>query len=115
MMKYAGLSDYSEIIEGPGELLNKKGPGEELAGVPASKLLLYPNPAGDVVNVEFEVEGKGELLFIDMWGRQVIRLSVSGKNAKQINTSDFPAGLYTVLLQNTEGKILESSRIILQQ
>jgi len=67
---------------------------------------LYPNPAGNVINVgySFPAESILKVELYDMTGKMVRTLvpagHVSGSNAVQANVSDLAQGVYQVLIQN---------------
>ncbi len=76
---------------------------------------LFPNPAHDLVQVAFtfESETKGEMKIIDFAGRDITRISFSGKSVQRsIDISDFVAGVYLVSIQTERGVV--SKKLIVQ-
>ena len=77
------------------------------------KITVYPNPASDVVNIQFEapVEGEMVLTMIDGNGRVVKADMVeSAMVEKQINLQDLPAGIYYLRL--TKGKHVNVYKVV---
>ncbi len=78
-------------------------------------LNVYPNPATNVVNVDFTAAKNSNLLLelINIEGKQMIapieEKSVSGKITKQMNVSTIPSGVYTVRIHL--GEAIETHRI----
>ena len=63
---------------------------------------LYPNPAKDVLNVEFEMPNeKAELKLFDVNGKLVLTQTINGKAI--IDASNFNAGVYSLSIINNEG------------
>jgi hypothetical protein len=72
----------------------------DVTGIAAHRLpriAMHPNPADDVVHAVIPQELQGELSILDAQGRtlRTIRLT-SGTDRLTINTSDLPAGVYTI-------------------
>lgn len=71
-------------------------------------LNLYPNPAGNTLNIEFNVQNYGEnkISVISHLGQQVMEFdynSMEGKQNYQIDISQLKSGLYILNIQNSEG------------
>jgi hypothetical protein len=85
---------------------------------PSNSLTAFPNPASDVVNIVIEIPNSAdtELRIYDLNGKLVkhekYRNLNKGKNVKQINVSDFRAGMYIVQMKS--GNINNTTRIIVQ-
>ncbi len=63
---------------------------------------LYPNPANDFVIIECnELQTQMQLSIYDITGRAILSKSLTS-NRVQINTSDFPRGIYIVKLGSPE-------------
>lgn len=74
---------------------------------------VFPNPASDVVNIQFEspVDGEITLTIIDSQGRLVRRDKIeSTLLEKQINMQDLPAGIYYIRL--TRGKLVNVYKVV---
>ena len=77
------------------------------------KVKVFPNPASDVVNIQFEspVEGEIVLTIINSQGKLIKReLIESTVVEKQINLQDIPAGIYYLRL--TKGKLLNVYKVV---
>lgn len=72
-----------------------------------SGIRLYPNPAGDRVQVSSLNPGWGsmELSFYDPFGREIGKAKVKEGGNDQISLSEFPAGLYLVRMVDGRGRI----------
>lgn len=69
-----------------------------------NSLLVYPNPASDVLNVELEENRITLLEVYDITGKQV--LSQQNKlNRVSIDISGFPSGIYQLKIQSDNGSI----------
>jgi hypothetical protein len=77
------------------------------------EILIYPNPASDILNVQFgsPTEEVMSLLLIDTRGRVVKTISVEiSSSEKQINMQDMAAGLYYLKL--TKGKLSNVYKVV---
>ncbi len=76
-------------------------------------LILYPNPAADVVNVH--VNGKTEIESVrlfDMQGRTLnVPQSIHGKRA-QLQTDGLPQGLYVIQTHHTHGVLTQTLSVL---
>ncbi len=69
-------------------------------GQPTDELKLYPNPTGDFLNIS--VDEPTSVTIIDLTGKVV--MSLDNYSGDGINTSDLPAGVYNIILDdNTYG------------
>lgn len=85
---------------------------EEKLAVPVN-IKVFPNPASDVINIQFEspVEGEVVLTIIDSQGRLVKSdIIESAIIEKQINMQDIPAGNYYLRL--TQGKLVNVYKVV---
>lgn len=78
-----------------------------------SSLLIYPNPAADVFNIELKNEWQGELTFriVNMFGQEVYVESFSkniGPWKVQVDLSGLPGGMYQVLLSDEKRLMVRS-------
>ena len=73
-----------------------------------SEFAIYPNPAKSFVTLEFEALQENILLqLLDINGRRVRTLDLkAGVETLQIDVSDMPKGVYTVMLGNTTKKLI---------
>jgi hypothetical protein len=76
-------------------------------------VVVYPNPASDVVNIRFDspVEGEITLTILDSQGK-LFKSDVieSTMLEKQINLQDIPAGIYYLRL--TRGKLVNVYKVV---
>ncbi|MFT5149844.1 MAG: hypothetical protein ACI86P_002534, partial [Flavobacteriales bacterium] len=78
--------------------------------ISASKCIVYPNPFGDIINVEYLAEESAfiDIVISDIYGRQIQKESVevfSGKNETQVKLkTNIPTGVYFILITNEKGE-----------
>ena len=79
-----------------------------LQAVNTSEFAIYPNPAKSFVTLEFETSHENTLLqILDINGRRVRTLDLkAGVEILQIDVSDLPKGVYTVMLGNATKKLI---------
>ena len=79
-----------------------------LQEVNAKEFAMFPNPAKSFVTLEFEALQENILLqILDINGRRVRTLDLkAGIETLQIDVSDLPKGIYTVMLGNTTKKLI---------
>ena len=83
-----------------------------LPGQTFRKLLIYPNPASDLVRIENDgLSGRIEIT--DISGRMVKNIESSGRNCNEISLEEFSPGIY--LIRFTSGRIIYSSRLIVER
>lgn len=71
----------------------------------ARDLALFPNPAGDVLNVVFaDPDFRGALRVIDATGREVLSQNAATAN-EQLGVADLPPGLYVLQAWTADGKL----------
>jgi len=81
---------------------------------------LYPNPAFEMIRLEFELEQAGVLNFAiyDLQGRKLDQVleqqCKAGRNRIQFNTASLPPGTYILQAQDRTGSTVMSSRFIRQ-
>ena len=77
------------------------------------KIKVFPNPATEVVNIQFEAPVDGEIILslFDSQGKLVKRdIIESTMVEKQINLQDIPAGIY--FLKLTKGKLVNVYKVV---
>lgn len=84
----------------------------------SSTLVLYPNPAENVITISFknEAKAKTELVIINSLGKEVMRRELPNSNTEQIqkvNISKFSNGVYIVRLK-LGSKVL-SKKLVIQR
>jgi hypothetical protein len=83
----------------------------ETTDVPAAHISLYPNPSKDLVIVR-GLEVKDQINLIDMTGRPLASMSTAD-DAKQIDVSNYPSGLYIVQVIR-DGQIITNLKLAKQ-
>lgn len=74
---------------------------------------VYPNPASDVVNIQFEEPADGEVVItlMDSQGKLVKRdLIEKAMTEKQMNLQDLPGGIY--YLRMIKGKLVNVYKVV---
>jgi hypothetical protein len=81
--------------------------------VSPSQFKIYPNPATDLINIEFNsqnLSSNSEITITDMNGREVFRKTVSsGTNIEQVSVSSLNKGTYIVSIN---GKQMQSGKFL---
>jgi hypothetical protein len=77
-----------------------------------TKLLIYPNPANDVIKVSLTTEKEEELQIrlYDILGKELYSIpavQVLGQHEENINIKDFSQGLYLLRIRTSQGVITE--------
>jgi 1,4-alpha-glucan branching enzyme len=72
---------------------------------------VYPNPARDLVQVDWEAEMTSETLLrvVDAAGREVLQKTLpqtKGPNATTLSTQNIPKGLYFIQINNSKAKLV---------
>ena len=79
--------------------------------LPEGEIVVYPNPARNTVTIEFSTTTeKTQLKISNVLGQTVFNefiLAGSGKTIKQINTSAFTKGVYSVIVDNNKNKVVK--------
>ncbi len=72
------------------------------AAMLADKVLVYPNPARNELNVSLkDINGAVNITLCDVTGKVMTTLTANGST--RINTSDYAAGVYIINVQTNEG------------
>jgi hypothetical protein len=71
---------------------------------------IYPNPAKDALTVFIEEEGEWEIQVMDLTGRLVERVQVTGNQNQLIHLDSFQKGIYLLKLSN--GKELFVKKLV---
>lgn len=80
---------------------------EDLADL-SDKMVIFPNPASDVVQVEAEWnQGKADILVHDLNGRLLLQKEVFG-HKNQLRVTNLPKGVYRVELRNTTARAIQN-------
>lgn len=76
-------------------------------------VVVYPNPASEMINIKFEAPVEGEILlvFLDSNGKLLKRDIIEPDMVeKQLNLQDVPAGIYYLRL--TKGKLINVYKVV---
>lgn len=74
-------------------------------GVDNNKLVVYPNPAKDILNVSYEAANGADISLTDMVGNKVLSTSASAGSTKvSLNTSGLQNGVYILNISTEKGK-----------
>lgn len=103
-------SVYTYDLEG---ILLSTGTREPLAA--ATEMLLYPNPASDVLNVEMKGRVVNSFALFNSSGQEVLNVPVSGGSSSvQIRVDDLPVGLYLLTGYDKQGEIAATKRLLVK-
>jgi hypothetical protein len=72
-----------------------------------SNFILYPNPAKDVIFLEFN-DPVNQISIADLSGIILLKEKINNKNHLEIELTGFTEGVYTVRVTNRNGKIYQS-------
>jgi len=81
-----------------------------------NRLFIYPNPAHDVIHVQWESKEKMQLQIADIFGRVVYKESLrdlNGSYSKEINIGSITSGLYSITLYN-ESNIMAKQIVVVE-
>lgn len=82
---------------GPGIIAIWGKPNSVQAIAEKQKLICYPNPATDIINIAgMEFQTPASYAVIDMTGREVL----TGETSGSINIDHLPSGIYTIVVYN---------------
>ncbi len=79
-------------------------------GIKISSVRLFPNPAAQFINVEYEtsLEGDVEMMVVDMMGRTVFMIQDAKKEGykkQEINVSNLESGYYMVIIRQGDAQV----------
>ncbi len=77
----------------------------------SSSVSVYPNPAADVLHIQWPTYTPANIQLIDAVGKTMITTNVFGANAT-ISTSDVPVGVY--VLRVNDGQSITTQQIVVQ-
>jgi len=77
-------------------------------------LKIYPNPAKEIATVYYEISSEeGDLEVYDLSGRSVVKHNLrSAKGEVPLNTGKYQAGVYIVVLRQSNGHALQQKLVI---
>lgn len=100
MLSYIETSNYNyeEVVLGINDIEKQK-----------ENILVYPNPANDILNIEIQENFKPlQITLYNTLGKEVIRKNLT---TSQINISNLPQGLYLLKI-SSNGKIIKTEKIV---
>ena len=73
----------------------------------------YPNPAREIINFDYEMSNKAELVILNVLGQEINTIYLDNKGTKKINVSNLSKGIYfgNVIINN---KIVDIKKIIIE-
>jgi hypothetical protein len=77
-------------------------------------LNIYPNPASEVISVEYQKGVIASLKMLNVDGVEVCNLNVSGKSECIISVANFPAGIYVLQSFDVDGQLIGTRKLIIQ-
>ena len=84
----------------PSETLTFRPGSENVNEYGLAKLSLYPNPTHNVLNIDADLQGRTEVMVLDMNGRTVKHYVINGLNEMRLNVSDLQSGVYFIRVSN---------------
>ena len=84
----------------PSETLTFRPGTENVAENGQANLNLYPIPTHNVLNLNADLQGRTEVMVLDMNGRTVKHYVVNGLNEMRLNVSDLQSGVYFIRVSN---------------
>lgn len=84
----------------PSEILTFRPGSENVNEYGQASLSLYPNPTHNVLNLNADLQGRTEVVVLDMNGRTVKHYVVNGLNEMRLNVSDLQSGVYFIRVSN---------------
>jgi len=88
--------------------LSKKTPA-----VKQEKLLIFPNPADEIMNVFINDRSNSTLTISDSSGRTTLTMDLT-QQLNQLDVSGWKIGIYMITLLDKEGKVMDRKKVILQ-
>lgn len=99
-----GNADYSEVDMQIGSVQVYDYDIENIGGVLAQEIDIFPNPVVDDLNILIKPEGISNVMVRDINGRRIIEKT----NISSLNVSDLPSGIYFLeVTVNEESKIFK--------
>jgi hypothetical protein len=89
---------------------------EEVDEEGITSIKIYPNPAKDVLNLEWDspIETPQTIQVFDLNGRLIQQKETSiGNSLLQLNTTNIPVGLYILRISDNAGNILANKKIVI--
>ncbi len=77
-----------------------------------NKLVLFPNPSTNEINIDFKEITSGELSIRDIFGKEILNKKISNQDKISMATYSFATGIYSINFINTIGKTFAASFVI---
>ena len=74
----------------------------------SSSVKFYPNPASDLLNIDFSKLEKGNLEILDVTGRLITKMPFNSTNLLHVDVAGFSKGLYFVRLNLSQETLVKS-------
>ena len=100
MSLYVTTVDQAGQESVPSETLTFRPGTENVAENGQASLNLYPIPTHDVLNLNADLQGRTEVMVLDMNSRIVKHYVVNGMNEMRLNVSDLQSGVYFIRVNN---------------
>ncbi len=99
--------------------LNVQTAGIDAQDSPSSEVSIFPNPAKDVVYLNFSIvrDGSYNVIMIDAIGQLVRQKEMQlfkGENRKEINLNSLSKGMYQIQIRDEEGELIKISKLLKQ-
>ena len=76
---------------------------------------IYPNPANDIVNIDFEKPVTGTLVVFDFTGKAIISKEINDQTDHEIiPISELKSGTYFVRISSNEGTAIELRKLVVE-
>ena len=91
---------------------------KELLGVAEmmenQRMKVYPNPAGNQINIQLKDFGNGQIVICDSQGKTVRQIAIEQNEKMTIATDGLAKGLYIVKCLSENGTVLETETLIIK-
>ena len=81
---------------------------------PNSSIVVYPNPASDIINIKYEKgnQGKTTIEIMDVNGRILLHQNMKNNSTEtQINFAEYEEAIYYIRITSSTGKLLGTYKI----
>lgn len=95
------------------EYIIVNGVGIEQLSLEEEKLIVYPNPANDIVNAVTLPNTEAQVRILSAVGKQVLAKKISGEKTT-LNVGNLPSGIYIVEMINTDNGQRITKRLIVK-
>jgi hypothetical protein len=89
---------------------NRKISSQENKNIPyMADIVIYPNPSSSIINIESENDlSSFNARITDITGRLILKNNYElNGHSTQLNISDLPTGIYTIIIENGQDKIIK--------